>query len=466
MSARKSAAMKLPRSGRLRVRSISAAQQLRGCGTVKGDRTSCLFSKFIRGCRFEVRNMLLHRAFAVLVLAVVVQPGLAQSQGVPTNAVVREAVRNAEDPDWPPKGRFSISQSFNERYARFNEWLWKDHGVLYVVAPTIMFQGGTQGSPDTYTASEQVNAVFGWEFLRDTVVGNSGFVIDYVHVRQLTNTTGIDFAESLGINFFTSDSVSDADAFKGLMWRQVFPAEVATLYVGQTYMANVDLGSRYAQDDTTSFISAPLSTNPVDQLPEGGMGFGLDVKLSDQWTLQAHVGDARGDGHLKHLPRMFETGEVAAVAAIMLENPFSEHGDGLYKLSGYWIDETQAGSSKARPSGWGLHLQVDQDFGDIGIFAKFGLAEKRIGKADRYVVAGVVWNKPFGFGEDRLGFGFGWVHPARSNSDNEFVTEAFYRIQMTPFLQLTPDAQFIYNPSGRPNTNFEAVFTLRARLYF
>ncbi len=405
---------------------------------------------------------------AIALLAALVLPGVAaaQSQGVPTDQLILDAERKAEEGAWPPKGRFTISPTFTERYARFNEWLWKDHGVAYLVAPTIMFQGGTQGSPDNYTANEQVKVVFAWEFLRETVVGDSAFVLDYLHLGQLTNTTGVDFAQSLGINFFTSDSVGDSDVFRTLMWRQKFPGDVVTLYIGQAQAADIDGGSRYSQDDTTSFISAPLSTNPTRQLPGGGMGFGLDLKFADRWTFETHVADARGDGQLNHMSRMFRTGEVVVAAGLKLENPFPEHGDGLYKLSGYWIDETRAGTPNAEPAGWGLHLQVDQDFGDVGVFAKFGGTEERVGLIDRYAATGVVWKKPFGFEEDWLGFAFAWVHPTAPSTNDEFVTEAFWRIQVTPFMQFTSDVQFIYDPSDRPDTNFEAVFTLRTRMQF
>ena len=181
---------------------------------------------------------------AIALLAAIVLPGVAAAQGVPTDQLILDAERKAEEGAWPPKGRFTISPTFTERYARFNEWLWKDHGVAYLVAPTFMFQGGTQGSPDNYTANEQVKVVFAWEFLRETVVGDSAFVFDFLHLGQLTNATGVDFAQSLGINFFTSDSVGDSDIFKTLMWRQKFPGDVVTLYVGQAQAADIDGGRK------------------------------------------------------------------------------------------------------------------------------------------------------------------------------------------------------------------------------
>jgi hypothetical protein len=399
---------------------------------------------------------------AVLLLDVAV----VHAQGVPTDVMIQDAERKTDDPAWPPQGRFTFSKSFATRYGRWNEVLWTDYGILALVAPTIMFQGGTQGSPDDYTANEQVQVLFGWEFLRETFAGNSAIVMDFLHLGQITDTTGVDFAQSLGISFFTSDSVADLNIFRSLGLRQVFPREILTLYVGHADAADVDAGSRYSQDDTQSFISLPLSSNPTRQMPGAGMGFGLDLRLGERLTLEAHVADALGDGHLKHISRMFRTGEVVVVSALKLENPFPRYGDGVYKLSGYWIDETQSGSSDAAPSGWGLHLQVDQDFGDLGVFAKFGLSQERVGESDRYAAAGVVWTNPFGFDEDWLGFAFAWVHPTAPSSNDEFLIESFWRIQLTPFVQFTPDIQLIFDPSNRPSSNFEAVFTLRARMHF
>jgi carbohydrate-selective porin OprB len=58
------------------------------------------------------------------------------------------------------------------------------------------------------------------------------------------------------------------------------------------------------------------------------------------------------------------------------------------------------------------------------------------------------------------------VDPTAPNTNNEYVAEAFYRLQLTPFVQVTPAAMLVMNPSSNPDTNTEAVFSLRARAHY
>ena len=44
--------------------------------------------------------------------------------------------------------------------------------------------------------------------------------------------------------------------------------------------------------------------------------------------------------------------------------------------------------------------------------------------------------------------------------------EAFYRVQLTPATQLTPDLQIIFNPVDNPEENAIAVGGIRLRTLF
>ena len=407
------------------------------------------------------------RSFSLALLAILAPVGgtAALADKTPTQQLVEQAEAHAEAAWRMPRGRLRmLGSSFYERYARFNSRLWERQRLLYLVAPTLMTQAGTQGGPDDFTANEQVMTVLAWQFLRSRSAGDSTFVLNHLHLGQITSTTGVDFTRSLGINFFPSDSVGEADVFKAVAVQHNLPNDMASFFAGHTLAAEVDGGGRFTVDDTTSFISQPLSGNPARQMPGAGIGFGFDAKISKRWTVQAHVADGRGDGTLATSAREFGNGDLVVVGALQLENPFPQHGEGWYKASAYWVSETQAGTPDAKPEGWGLHLQAEQDFGDFGVFAKFGMAAGRTGFVDRYGTTGVVWQRPFGCSEDWLALGFGAVHPTAASTNLEYVAEAFWRVQLTPFLTLTPDVQLVFNPSYRPETDVEAIFTCRLRL--
>ena len=394
---------------------------------------------------------------------------VSASGGPTTDQLFDEAVGKVDEFDaagWPARGRFTLTPQLTDAYVEFNRRLWNKHGIAYLFAPTIMMQRGSQGGNQNFTANEQYNGIFVWRLLNETRIGTGYFVFSNLHLRQLTRTSGANFSQSLGINYFSSDSPANSEVIKGLLWRHELPGDLLTLFVGHDEIAGINLGCRYACDDTQSFLSTPLSANPTSTLPGQGTMVEANLKLTRSMILETGVSDASGDGNI-NFSRVFDDGRLAYAGALKFENPFKSTGNGIYKFTYYKVDSTgQRGTSSFKKASQGLSIQVDQDFGDLGVFAKYSKAFQRKGSIGQFASAGVVWKKPFGHDEDLLGLGVGWVDPTAANTNNEYVAEAYYRLQLTPIVSVTPSAMLVMNPSNNPDTNTEAVFSLRSRAHF
>jgi hypothetical protein len=394
---------------------------------------------------------------------------VSASGGPTTDQLFDEAVGKVDEFDaagWPARGRFTLTPQLTDAYVEFNRRLWNKHGIAYLFAPTIMMQRGSQGGNQNFTANEQYNGIFVWRLLNETRIGTGYFVFSNLHLRQLTRTSGANFSQSLGINYFSSDSPVNSEVIKGLLWRHELPGDLLTLFVGHDEIAGINLGCRYACDDTQSFLSTPLSANPTSTLPGQGTMVEANLKLTRSMILETGVSDASGDGNI-NFSRVFDDGRLAYAGALKFENPFKSTGNGIYKFTYYKVDSTgQRGTSSFKKASQGLSIQVDQDFGDLGVFAKYSKAFQRKGSIGQFASAGVVWKKPFGHDEDLLGLGVGWVDPTAANTNNEYVAEAYYRLQLTPIVSVTPSAMLVMNPSNNPDTNTEAVFSLRSRAHF
>ncbi len=419
---------------------------------------------------------------AVLLVLVgwTIQPANAQSRGAAASAqggpsldqlfdAAIDKVDAADEFDalgWPPRGRFTLSQPLVDAYIEFNKDLWVKHGIVYLFTPTIMMQKGSQGGSQDFTANEQYQTLFAWRLLNKTRIGTGYFVFSNQHLSQLTKTSGVDFSKSLGVAYFTSDSPANTEIIKGLLWQHEFPGEFLTLIAGHDEISGIDNGCRYACDDTQSFFSSPLSSNPTRTLPGQGPMVSADVKLAEGVIVETGVSDASGDGNL-NFSRVFNKGRLAYASALKLENPFKSVGDGVYKFTYYKVDSTGLrGTSAFQGASQGLSIQVDQDFGHLGVFAKYSRAFERKGSIQQFASGGLVWTNPFGYDEDWFGLGFGWVDPTASNTNDEYVAETFYRLQLTPFIQVTPAAMLVMNPSKNPDNNPEGVFSLRGRALF
>ena len=63
-----------------------------------------------------------------------------------------------------------------------------------------------------------------------------------------------------------------------------------------------------------------------------------------------------------------------------------------------------------------------------------------------------------------MGIAMGVDYPRDLSLRSQLTIEGFYRFLVTPTIQMTPDVQFIINPSSNPSRNLVTVFGLRARV--
>ena len=320
---------------------------------------------------------------------------VASAQGGPSlDQLFDEAIDKVDTADefdalgWPPRGRFTLSQPLVDAYIEFNRSLWVKHGIVYLFTPTIMMQKGSQGGSQDFTANEQYQTLFAWRLLNKTRIGTGYFVFSNQHLSQLTKTSGVDFSKSLGVAYFTSDSPANTEIIKGLLWQHEFPGEFLTLIAGHDEIIGIDNGCRYACDDTQSFFSSPLSSNPTRTLPGQGPMVSADVKLAEGVIVKTGVSDASGDGNL-NFSRVFNAGQLAYASALKLENPFKSVGDGVNKFTYYKVDSTGLrGTSAFQGASQGLSIQGDQDFGHLGVFAKYSRAFERKGSIQQLASGG------------------------------------------------------------------------------
>ena len=62
------------------------------------------------------------------------------------------------------------------------------------------------------------------------------------------------------------------------------------------------------------------------------------------------------------------------------------------------------------------------------------------------------------------GVAVAWGEPSDRDLRDQFMVEGFYRLQLTPAIQLTPDVQFIINPSNAPSEDHVWVVGVRLRI--
>lgn len=79
---------------------------------------------------------------------------------------------------------------------------------------------------------------------------------------------------------------------------------------------------------------------------------------------------------------------------------------------------------------------------------------------------GVGISNILGYEQDTIGIGFTWGDPSNTALREQFATEAYYKMQITPHFALTGDVQAILNPANAPASGSLLIFSLRGRIAF
>jgi porin len=208
---------------------------------------------------------------------------------------------------------------------------------------------------------------------------------------------------------------------------------------------------------------APPGTGDPQLRDAGGTAF----RLSDSALWFGELAySVNQDSNAKGLPGTYKLGAWYCS---------SRFNDKFYDNEGHPLASPMStGIPRTHSGGFAFYSVVDQmiwkepgsNGGGIGLFFLGMGAPQSYNLCDLYFEGGMNWMGPFrGREKDTFGFGAAYlqISPAKRQygnsvifytgtgspySSNETVLEAFYICQVTPWLQLTPDAQYVVNPGA------------------
>lgn len=88
----------------------------------------------------------------------------------------------------------------------------------------------------------------------------------------------------------------------------------------------------------------------------------------------------------------------------------------------------------------------------IGAFVQYSWANGKLTDINRNLLGGLRWRGPIhGRPDDNLGIGASWTHISRyagTQHNYECIVEGFYSLEVTPWLNVQPDLQYVIHPGG------------------
>jgi porin len=162
---------------------------------------------------------------------------------------------------------------------------------------------------------------------------------------------------------------------------------------------------------------------------------------------------------------------------------------GNYRLGLIWdprqkerFGETGAGPARVTRGDAGFYLSFDQmiyrerpwSAQGVGLFARYGYRDPDVNRVDHFWSIGGQYQGLLPRRDaDVLGIGTYTSHVSADLRDagypdlhDETGFEVYYRIDVFPWLQVTPDWQFLIDPGARRSVEDALVFGLRARVTF
>ena len=216
-----------------------------------------------------------------------------------------------------------------------------------------------------------------------------------------------------------------------------------------------------------AFIGYGAMTSGTINMANPGFGVGVGVELTKQLYFKASITDVFGDlygNDFLDFGQNFFDGKFLSMAEIGWAPTIDERYFKNFSLTVWHTPNYDNYSGAAIQQGSGFAFSSHWFFNKKYIpFFRFGISD---GNGEN-----VFYKKDIQFGSgfyfkshDLIGLAFSWAEPNIPGSKNQLTGELFYRAQITPHLAITPDLQWIYNPTLNPDVTNLWYFGVRGRI--
>ena len=268
-----------------------------------------------------------------------------------------------------------------------------------------------------------------------------------------------DLSSGIGTVFGVNDDLDGQEVAVSELWVALTNEdETMLLTIGKIDQTVFLDANAVANDETTQFLNGALVNSAAIAFPDNGLGINFTVDLSPNVYLSLGAGDGRADARETGFSTVQDERFFGA-AEVGITHTIDGLGEGNWRLIGWGVDQAGADSDQ------GVALSGDQALGDNGLTAmlRAGWSDGAATGVETMVSAGLGWDRPLNRPADMIGVAWVWADP--TGGQDEHVVEAFYRLQLTDHLAVTPDVQLLIDPAGS-DESVVGVFGTRVQLSF
>ena len=433
-------------------------------------------------------------AFATVVFCLFTNPLLLADPASQTDTekpADKAEAPEAEQPSKPdPHGFLSLdSPTMTGDWGGLRSDL-EEHGVKFNLFHTARYQSILKGGRDMEGGdplSASIDVLITFDFEKLGLMKEADALI---HIQSYWED-GINL-QTGALHQVNDDADGDLGAIVAQFWfRKHFLDRRISLRMGYLDYQTIIDRNAYANSEDKQFWSQILDNNPLVPL-NIGMGASLTLRPTNWYTLILGVGDAQSVPYKGGITTAFHDEDWYRA---FMEHGFhvklpSERGElpGNYRLGLIYdpipraVFPRSSRDNRLQGDDYGFYLSFDQmlfreseaDDQGLGVFFRFAYRKPEVHRMSRFYSAGAQYK---GLIPDRdkdvLGFAFAKQrssHPYRHRVNWEFsdetLYELYYAIQVTKWLVLSPDIQYVDNPGATGEFGHVITAGLRARISF
>ncbi len=341
-------------------------------------------------------------------------------------------------------------------------------GLRFGIAYTGLYEVATATLTDVDQAAGGIFEILGtWEVVsrRGPHPGTLGFRVENRHRLGSDIPPQSLFAE-VGAGVPTATGYGEFDvSLAELWWEQQIVRDRFSIRVGKMLPFGYYDYFRF-KNPKTDFTNAAIMLNPTIAWPQFGLGILTEIRPRRDLYVLAGIHDANGTPTRDGFDTFFDDQEFFAIAELGWDPGFLSDGKQNPAAPDFHATVWHADARRkaGRPEGWGVSVTGQHSFGDVVPFARYGYSDGGAALLEHLVMGGVAWTNAFHYKQDTVGLTLAWGRPSNRLLDDQWTVEFYYRMQFTRRVAVTPDVQWIVNPSANPGTSSFAVFGLRARI--
>jgi len=349
-----------------------------------------------------------------------------------------------------------------DHYYSFKRRLNDGIGLAFTADYSALIQRASWVQGDDRTGLSHVLRFLGNWLTIGQPEGMNGSLIWKVEGRD--NVGGHPAPRDLGFDTGSALSTANYKELKwgvtNLYWKQTFNNRDHSVLIG--HLDPGDWADQYPLLNAwTLFMNDAFYNNPAEAIPKQGFALVYQGYATDSVYLLAGVADANGKGSELDFASFWDTREWFTWVEIGFRANRSITARQNTHLH-YWHQDAreEAGTSES----WGLVYTYSAILDNGAVpFVRIGYSEGDAPQLRQSVSVGIRLKV---FGRDSLGLGVNWGAPPDKSLRSQFTSEAFYRIQMTQNLTVTPSVQVTYKPSLTLEKDWIVVAGFRLRLVF